>query len=220
LIALVCPALDGIVVPKVESAHELRTLDWLLNQLEREQGMLAGGVELMPLIETARSIQALEEICMASPRIRRLAFGAGDYSLDLNLGSSDDEAEFHFARARIVHCSRAAGLEAPIDGVVLQVRDDGCFVASARRARQLGFQGKLCIHPSQVDLANQIFKPSDEETAQARKMVAAFEDAESKGIASIQVDGVFVDYPIASRARRLIAMATDTATDEWSKSHP
>jgi citrate lyase subunit beta/citryl-CoA lyase len=213
LISIVRPGLDGIVVPKIESAQHLRTLDWLLIQLEREQGMATGGIDLMPLIETTRSIMALEEICAATPRVQRVAFGAADYAFDLNLMSSNDENELHFARARIAHCSRAAGLDAPIDGIVIQFRDGELFLASAQRARQLGFQGKLCIHPGQIVLVNQIFTPSSEEVAHARKVVAAFDAAEAQGSASIQVDGVFVDYPIAQKARKLIEMMGDVLTD-------
>jgi citrate lyase subunit beta/citryl-CoA lyase len=208
LTAVVGAQLDGVVVPKAESASQLQIVDWLLSQLETERGMRLGSIDLMPLVETARGINALEEICSASPRVRRLVFGGVDYSRDLDLRVGPDEAELSHARARLVHCSRAAGLEPPIDTVFTQLRDPESFNLAAQRARRLGFQGKLCIHPSQVDLTNRAFTPSAEEVLQARAIVEAFEAAEAKGNASIEVNGLFVDYPVAEQARRVLVLGT------------
>lgn len=207
LLAVVVPGLDGIVLPKAESAVELQTLDWLLTQLERERGLPPGRVDLVPLVETAAGVAALESICSATPRVARLAFGGADYTADLDLVWTEAEDEFAYARARLTHCSRAAGLEPPIDTVVVQIRDHERFRAAARRGRQLGFQGKLCIHPDQVPLANEAFAPTPAEVAQARRVVAAWAEAEARGLASIQVDGSFVDPPVVEKARRIVAQA-------------
>ena len=220
MIATVGPGLDGLILPKAESAQQLRTIDWLLIQLERERGMATRGIDLVPLVETARGVMALEEICAATPRVRRVAFGAADYALDLDLQPSPDELELAFARARIVHCSCAAGLDAPIDGIVIEIQDDERFLSSAGFARRLGFQGKLCIHPRQVELANHAFMPSREEVHQAHKLVAAFDTAAAQGIASIQVDGILVDYPIAKKARRLLEVAHGGAPTDRSIGPP
>jgi citrate lyase subunit beta/citryl-CoA lyase len=205
--AVAVPGLDGVMLPKTEGADELRTIDWLLTQLERERGLPAGRIDLVPLIETAAGLATLDEICRASPRVSRLAFGGADYAADLDLVWTEGEEEFAYARARLTHASRAAGLEPPIDTVVVQIRDHERFRAAARRGRQLGFQGKLCIHPDQVPLANGVFGPTPEEVAQARKVLAAWADAEAKGLASIQLDGSFIDPPIAAKARRIVAVA-------------
>jgi citrate lyase subunit beta/citryl-CoA lyase len=207
LLAVVVRGLDGIVVPKTESAADLRTLDWLVTQLERERGLPAGAIELVPLIETAAGVEALADICAATPRVARAAFGGADYTADVDMLWTDDEAEFAYIRARLAHCSRAAGLEPPIDTVVVQIREHERFRAAARRGRQFGFQGKLCIHPDQVPLANEVFGPSPDEVAHARRVLAAWADAERQGLASIQLDGYFVDPPIAAKARRIVAMA-------------
>jgi len=207
LIAIVAPTLDGVVLPKTETADQLRTIDWVISQLERERGLAAGSIDLMPIIETARGIMGLESILNATPRVRRVAFGGGDYTLDLDVQWSEDEGEFAFARGQLVHWSRAAGIEAPIDTVLLQIRDTERFARSARLARRLGFQGKLCIHPDQVAPANAAFTPTAEEVAQARSVLAAFADAERNGLASIQVGGVFVDYAIVYKAQRVITLA-------------
>jgi citrate lyase subunit beta/citryl-CoA lyase len=207
--AIAVPGLDGVVLPKTEGATELRTVDWLLGQLERERGLPVGGIQLVPLIETALGVEALPEICAATPRVSRLAFGAADYCADLGLVWTPDEGEFAYIRARLAHCSRAAGLEPPIDTVVVQIRDDERFRAAARRGRQFGFQGKLCIHPDQVPLANEVFGPTAEEVAWARRVLAAWTEAESRNLASLQLDGEFVDPPIAAKARRILATVRD-----------
>ena len=161
----------------------------------------------MPIIETARGVETAAEIATAGSRIRRLAFGGGDYTLDLDYEWSADEDVLAYARARLSHASRLGGLQPPIDTVVLQIKDDARFVASAQRGRKFGFGGKLCIHPSQIPLTNAIFSPSPEEIAHAKAVVAAFEAAEASGSASIQLDGYFIDYPIVYKSQRILALA-------------
>ena len=205
--AIVGPWLDGIVLPKLESAAMLRTIDWTLAQLERKAGLEPGSIDLMPIVETGLGISNLKEIASCRSRLRRLCFGAGDYTLDVGMRWSLDEAELAHARAAMVVESRAGGLEPPVDTVFIELRETEAFAASARRALALGFQGKLCIHPSQVGPVNDAFSPTEEETTRARRIVAAFDEAEAAGSASIQVDGYFVDYPIVEKARRTLALA-------------
>ncbi len=112
-----------------------------------------------------------------------------------------------YARARLSHAARLGDLLPPIDTVVLQIKDDQRFEASARRGRKFGFGGKLCIHPSQVPLTHLVFTPSPEEVAHAEAVVAAFEAAEASGSASIQLDGYFIDYPIVYKSQRILALA-------------
>jgi citrate lyase subunit beta/citryl-CoA lyase len=203
--AVVAKGVDGLILPKVEAAHELVTADWLLAQLERERGLEAGAIDLMPIIETAKGMQALPEIAGAGTRVKRLSFGAGDFTLDMNIEWSRDELELLPFRSAVVQASRAAGLEPPIDTVWVQLQDTEGFQASVARCRALGFQGKLCIYPPQVPVVNEAFTPSPAEVAAARKIVAAFEEAERVGLASIQVDGKFIDYPIVDRSQRVLA---------------
>ena len=96
------PGLDGIILPKVESAAELATIDWLLAQLERERGLPLGGIDLIPIIETARVSTSIDAILAAGTRVRRVAFGAGDFTLDVNMVWSRGETELAHARAAIV----------------------------------------------------------------------------------------------------------------------
>lgn len=205
LVAVVRAGLDGIILPKVEHAHEARTADWLLGNLEQERGLPAGGIDLIPIIETALGISNLHAICSAGTRIRRIAFGAGDFTLDMGMVWTRDEAELLPHRAACVLASRAAGLEPPLDTVWADLRDPEGFVASARHAAALGFQGKMCIHPDQIGPANAAFTPDDAAIARAKRIVEAFDKAEAEGLASIQLDGQFIDYPIVQRARRVLA---------------
>jgi citrate lyase subunit beta/citryl-CoA lyase len=199
--------LDGIILPKVEHAHELRTADWLIANLERERGLSAGAIDLIPIIETALGISNLTSICRSGTRTKCLAFGAGDFTLDMGMVWSRSEAELLPYRSACVLESRAAGLDPPMDTVWADLRDHDGFVASARHAAQIGFQGKMCIHPDQIAGANAAFSPDEAAIAQARRVVQAFDKAEALGLASIQLDGQFIDYPIVQRARRVLGAA-------------
>lgn len=199
--------LDGIVLPKVERPEELFMLDWLMAELERERGLPVGGIDLMPIIETGKGLHALDAIIASGTRIRRLSFGAGDFTRDMGMKWSADEAELAHARAHLVLASRVGGLEPPIDTVHIDLADTAGFTRSVETGVKFGFQGKLLIHPQQVEQTNIGFMPSEKEVSRAAKIIAAFDAAEHGGSASIQVDGYFIDYPIVEKARRVIALA-------------
>lgn len=205
--AVVAAGVDGIVLPKVESASDLRTAEWLLKSLERERGLPEGGIDLMPIVETAIGFCNIAEIARSGTRTRRIAFGAGDFTLDVGITWSAQETELLPYRTAFVVQSRAAGLEPPVDTVWVSLQDADGFRRSVQQAKDLGFQGKMCIHPDQVPVVNERFCPSQAEVAQARRVVDAFAQAEREGLAAIQVDGRFVDYPIVYLAQRLIARA-------------
>ncbi len=205
--AVAAKGVDGIVVPKIERASDLHTVEWMVASLERERGLPVGGIDVIPIVETALGFTNLREIARSGTRVRRLAFGAGDFTLDLGIAWSADETELLSYRNAFVAESRAAQIEAPIDTVWVDLKNADGFARSARRARELGFQGKLCIYPDQVPIVNDVFRPTEAEVASARRIVDAFAVAEAKGLASIQVDGRFVDYPIVHIARRTLARA-------------
>lgn len=206
------PGLDGVVVPKIESAADLHAIDWLLAALEREQGLPEGSLDLMPIIETAAGLQRIDRILQARSlrpyrapwRVKRVAFGAADYSHAVGLAPTLDEPELADARARIVLASRAAGLEGPLDSPWFHFKETAAFARSLERSRRGGFQGRLCVHPDQIAPVNAAYLPSPEELAAAERIVAAFREAESRGAAAIQVDGQMIDYPVAHRAQALL----------------
>ena len=209
-VAVVGPGLDGIILPMVESREQIAAFDWLVGSLERERGLPTGGIDIIPIIETAKGIANARAIAAAGTRVKRMAFGAGDYTLDVNMEWTLGESELEHARAEMVVASRAAGLEAPIDTVWVHIKDLEGLANSAKRARQLGFQGKMCIYPPQVERVNAAFTPSETEVAFARRVVAAFEQAEREGSSSIQLDGYFIDYPIVYKAQRTLDLVRAT----------
>lgn len=212
LVATIHKGVDGVLLPKVESAADLHAIDWLLAGLERERGMAEGSVDLIPQIETAAGVQRVDRVLQArslrpykSPwRVKRVAFGAADYAHELGLTVGMDEPELADVRARIVLSSRAAGLEGPIDSPWFHFKETGAFERALERSRRAGFQGRLCVHPDQIGPVNRAYLPNDEELERARRIVAAFKDAEARGAAAIQVDGQMIDYPVAQRAQALL----------------
>ena len=205
--AVVVPGVDGIVLPKVESPDQLTAVEWAVAALERSRGLTEGGIDLMPIIETGRGMAGLRDIARAGTRARRLSFGAGDYTLDVGMRWTMAERELDHVRTAIVVESRAARLDPPVDTVFIRLGQPEPFRRSTELARDLGFQGKLCIHPEQVGPVNEAFTPTDDEVAKSERYVAAFEEAEAEGSASIQVDGYFIDYPIVENARRTLRIA-------------
>jgi citrate lyase subunit beta/citryl-CoA lyase len=196
---------DGIVFPKAESASDLKIVDWVLTQLEAENGHRPGSIELIPIIETAAGIAAAEQIARAVPRVRRLAFGAVDLALDMNLEFDEETGALSHARFAIALASRVAGLEGPVDTAFPDIKDLERLRQTTLNARRMGYRGKCCIHPAQIEIVNAVFTASAEEIDRARRIVSAFEDAERSGAAAVSLDGVMIDYPVADKARRLLA---------------
>lgn len=212
LLEVIRKGVDGIVVPKIESAADLHAVDWVMAALERERGIAEGSLDLMPIIETAAGVQRVDRILQARSlrpypgawRVRRVAFGAADYANDVGLSPTLEEPELAGARERIVLSSRAAGMENPIDSPWFHFKETEAFRRSLERSRRGGFQGRLCVHPDQIAPVNAAYLPSAEELERARRIVAAFREAEARGEAAVQVDGLMVDYPVAHRAQALL----------------
>jgi citrate lyase subunit beta/citryl-CoA lyase len=212
LVETIHAKVDGVVVPKIESAADLHAIDWLMANLEREQGIAEGSIDLIPQIETASGVQRVDRIIQARNlrtykgpwRVKRVAFGAGDYANDMGLSPTLDEEELADARARIVLASRAAGIENPIDSPWFHFKETEGFRRALERSSRHGFQGRLCVHPDQIGPVNEAYLPSAAEIERAERIVAAFAESEARGAAAIQVDGQMIDYPIVHRARALI----------------
>ena len=192
--------LDTIMLTKANSAGDVRFVDLLLSQLEAKLGLEPGRIGIEVLIEEVQGLQNVEEIAIASPRMECLIFGMGDYSASqqMNLRGSIGRSEgypgdvFHYPRFRITMAARAAGLD-PVDGPYANFRDEDGYRAEARRALTLGMAGKWAIHPAQIAPALEIFSPSENEVAKARKLKQAYDDALAQGIGSVNVEGTMVD---------------------------
>jgi citrate lyase subunit beta / citryl-CoA lyase len=208
--AVVTPSLRGIMLPKVESPEHIREIHERLLEAEQRCSMAPGALAVLALIESARAVEDVFRIfseALQPERTLLAAFGAADYSLDMGINLSRDGSELHYPRSRIAVACRAAGKEPPIDTpFMIDLKDLDALRADARRAKQLGFQGKLCIHPSQVGPCNEIFSPTAEEIEFARRVVEAFEKSESEGVGALQLDGKFIDSPVVERSRRIIRL--------------
>lgn len=211
LLAAVTEGVKGLVVAKSESAEEIRQVDWLMGKIEKERGLTEGSMEIIPFIESANAIVNAYSIASSSPRISRMFFGGVDYVLDIGTTFSKGGSEIFYARSQLVVASRAAGIEPPIDTVYPDFKNIEGLVADARAVRQMGFQGKLAIHPGQIEPLNEVFTPTPEEISWAKRIVTVFDQEEARGQAVFQVDGKMIEYPIANRARRIIALAEQIA---------
>ncbi|GAB3311410.1 HpcH/HpaI aldolase/citrate lyase family protein [Epidermidibacterium keratini] len=163
-----------------------------------------GGRPLLLLIESARGIRDIDTIAQV-PGVSRLIFGNLDYALDAGVTvRSDDEDELLVARSRVVIASRAADLPAPLDGVIADIDNDDLLRRRTTRALDLGFGGRVCIHPRQIDIVHDAVRPSDDEIAWAQRIV---ETASASAGAAVKVDGQMVDRPVLVRAERIIERA-------------
>jgi citrate lyase subunit beta/citryl-CoA lyase len=216
LAAVVCPELSGIGLPKAESAQDVRDIDVLIREQEMEHGVKPGALALIPAIESARGVLRCEEICRASTRLTAITLGADDYTADLGVHRTREGRELDYARQVMVVCARAAGIVA-LDTPFADFRDEEGLLRESEWVRSLGLKGKYLIHPGQIEPANRVFRPTEEEVAYARRVVAAFEEEVARGHAAVQVDGRMVDTPVAKRARALIDLAEAIEAQERSR---
>jgi citrate lyase subunit beta/citryl-CoA lyase len=181
----------GIVLPKVEAAANLQQVRALVGE---EAAILAG-------LESAHGVAAAEEILGQAPE--GAYFGAEDYVADLGGRRSPGGEEVLFARSKVALAGRLAGVPV-LDQVVVDFRDDEGFERDALAGRAIGYRGKLCIHPSQVEIANRVFGATAAEVERARRVLAAWEDGAERGVAAVEFEGAMVDGPALRMARETI----------------
>ena len=210
LAAVVGEHIFGVSVGKIYTPEDIATISGKLEALERKVGIEVGSVRLVPWIETAMAIVKLYEICSASARIVGVAFGAEDFTNDMGIERTESEAETYFARNSIAVAARAADVLA-LDTPYFGFRDPDGLRENAKTAKQYGFRGKFAIHPAQIDIINETFSPSAAEIEHARRVVEAFEEAESRGRGSTSLDGMVVDVPVVKRAQAVLELAESMA---------
>jgi citrate lyase subunit beta/citryl-CoA lyase len=206
LAAAVQPGLAGVVLAKTRSPQDVRDADVLLREQELAHEVRAGTVALIVAIESAQALLRCEEISRASTRIAGLMLGGEDFTFDMGISRTKRGRELWYARNVVATCARAADLVA-LDTPFADIGDLGRLEADAKRARSIGFSGKYIIHPTHIEPIHRVFSPSDGEVAAARKVLAAWDDAQAKGLGAIQLDGRMVDRPIAERARQVLETA-------------
>lgn len=201
----------GLMVPKVDEAARVREIHRMVFDMERKKKLLPGSILLFPLVENARAVENIYEIVTQNIDPRRVvtaAFGAADYALDMGITLTNTGEELEYPRARIAVACRAAGVGPPLDTPFMtDLKDLAALERDAMRAKRLGFGGKLCIHPLQIEIVNRVFSPTEEEIANARKVMDAFRKAEKEGRAAVQIDGRFVDYPVFENSKRILDIA-------------
>ena len=205
--------LDTIIIPKALRARDVWWVDVLLTQLEAKLG-LSRQIRLEVLIEEVEGLANVEEIAVASPRLDALIFGVGDFSLsqgarvDTNfdpLGEYPGDF-WAYARNKVIVAARIAGIDA-IDAPYPDYGNLAGYERDARRAALMGYTGKWAIHPSQIEVANQVYAPTDEEIALAERNVAAYREGEQKGLGAVGVNGVLVDAAHVKMAQATLERA-------------
>lgn len=204
--------LDILILPKIKEARDVWWVDVLLTQIEKRLHRTRP-IMLEAFIEEVEAMLHVEEIARASSRLEALIFGPGDYSASQGVDSRGIDGSFaiypdtwYYARNRIAIAAHAAGIDA-IDGAFANFKDPEGYRRECLRARALGFVGKWTIHPSQIEIANEIFSPTPDEIAEARKIDSAYHEAQERGVGAIAVDGKMVDAAIARSIQNTLRKA-------------
>ena len=204
-----------ILIPKVESAEEIKIIDERIAKISKKCGRKEP-VFLMPIIESGRGILKALDIAESSKNIVALAIGLEDYTADLGVPRTEEGKESFFARSMIVNAARAAGVQA-IDTVYSDVGNEVGLRESIKEAKSLGFDGKGCIHPRQIKPMHEEFAPSVEQIEKAKKVTLAFDEAEKKGLGVVSLGSKMIDPPVVKRALHTIklAIASNLLNPDW-----
>ncbi|OTA64684.1 citrate lyase [Hypoxylon sp. EC38] len=238
------PNIDAIVLPKVNSPSDLTFATDALRHLAPERHLIndsssssssssseseSNPIKIIALIESARAIMDLREICAASPLLSGLIFAAEDFALDLSLTRTPSLSEFLYARSAIVTAARAAGLPSAIDLVCTSYKGEEGLARleeECRNGKAMGFNGKQCIHPSQVETVQRLFAPSEKEVEWAVRITIADEKAATAGRGAWTLDGAMIDAPVAGKARTIVDKArkcgidVDALREKWKDQEP
>jgi citrate lyase subunit beta/citryl-CoA lyase len=206
LAAVVSPDLHGVSLGKIESVWDVREADRLLTAYESARSLAPGQLKLIIWIECAQAVMNVRDLAAASRRIIARAFGAEDYTNDMGIQRTDAGEEVYFARSQVAVAARAAGV-ASLDSPYVSFRNPEGLRRDAQTARQMGYNGKFAIHPSQIEIINETFSPLAADVAYARRVMAAWHEAEAAGRGSLDLDGQMVDVPVVKRAQNLLAWA-------------
>jgi len=202
--------LAAIRLPKTESADTVRTVDALLTDLEKRRGLERGSIRICPSLESARGVWFAYEILSASARVNAAGCGTaqdGDLQADLGFTWTPEGNEVLYVRSRVLLAAKAAGVQHVLDGTYAKVRDPEGLRVCCEAARRLGYRGKSCIHPNQIEIVNRVFTPSERELDYYRRVIEAFNAALARGSAATTVDGTMVDYAMVESAKRVLAWA-------------
>ncbi len=212
--AVVRPGLQGVVLAKCDGPDHVHRLNEKLEELERQWRLPVGSVAVQLLIETAVGVINAYQSASASPRVNSLTLGALDYAKDMRMMVTADGAGLLFARASIALAARAARCVA-IDYAFADYKNLDGFEKDTMQGRALGFEGRMLIHPAQVEPAHRLYSPSADQVQWAQGLVKAFEtEALAKGLAAIAFEGKMVDTPVYESARWILGVVAEIAEKE------
>ncbi|NIS62458.1 MAG: CoA ester lyase [Proteobacteria bacterium] len=212
--AVVHEGLSGICLAKCGGPEHVIRLDWKLEELERRRGLKVGSIAIQLLIETARGVINAYPSAIASKRVNSLIFGAVDYTKDMRVKLTSEGEEQYYARAHTPVAARAAGCVA-IDCPFVAYKDTEAFEKSTAFGRQLGYEGRMLIHPSQIEPSHRIYTPSPEDVEWANGVVKVFEEEGiAKGAAAVSYQGKMVDTPVYENAKTVLATMEEISSME------
>jgi len=194
---------DGICLPKIEKAEDVKNADRIISDLEIQGGIPEGTIKIHMMVESAACVLHLPEIAAASSRVASLIFGTADYLADVRCQPSEDRQELWLTLQMMVLSARAAGIDA-IDGPCFNLHNLDLLSREAVQARRLGFNGKSALHPGQLAIINSVFEVTSEEIAWAERAIAELDEAERRGKALTTIDGQLLDNPHRLEAERIL----------------
>jgi citrate lyase subunit beta/citryl-CoA lyase len=203
----------GVILPKADDAQDVQTVAAQLDAIEGKAGPTvgaAGTLGILPLVETCLGLRNTYDIARASPRVCGMALASGeegDFMVDLGGRWTPHSRALAYPRGKLVVDARAAGLDWIVDGVFMNLKDPAALHAECTIARELGFVGKMAIHPAQVEAMHEVFSPSAEEVDYAQGLVAAFREGEARGVGAVKFRGMMVDYANVRMAERTLSLA-------------
>jgi citrate lyase subunit beta/citryl-CoA lyase len=200
----------GIVLPKADDAEDIQAVAKALKDVEAKHSIQEGTLSILPLIETCLGLRNGFDIAKASTRVIGMALASaeqGDFMVDLGGRWTPRSLALAYPRSKLVVDARAAGVQWLVDGVFMNLKDTDMLREECLIARELGFVGKMAIHPTQVDVMHTVFSPSELEVAYARGLIAAFRDGEARGVGAVKYEGMMVDYANVRLAERTLALA-------------
>jgi citrate lyase subunit beta / citryl-CoA lyase len=199
----------GVALPKADDAHDIETVAKVLQDIEIKVGVAVGSLSILPMIETCLGLRNSFDIAKSSKRVSGMALASaeqGDFMVDLGGHWTPRSLALTYPRSKLVVDSRAAGVEWIVDGVFMNLKDTQMLREECLIARELGFVGKMAIHPTQVDVMHEVFSPSAEEIEYARGLIAAFREGEARGVGAVKYEGMMVDYANVRLAERTLAL--------------
>ena len=201
----------GVALPKTDDAQDVETVSMALQDIEIKAGVAVGSLSILPMIETCLGLRNSFDIARSSKRVSGMALASaeqGDFMVDLGGRWTPRSLALTYPRSKLVVDSRAAGVEWILDGVFMNLKDMQMLREECLIARELGFVGKMAIHPTQVDVMHEVFSPSEKEIEYARGLIAAFREGEARGVGAVKYEGMMVDYANVRLAERTLALVS------------